>query len=56
MFGLDMSIWNRVQYPSSRRVLYTVRDTGLVVFIVGISSLVVVTLTARVVTSLVGAF
>jgi hypothetical protein len=41
MFGIDMSIWNRVTYPERKTVLKTVTNTGAVVVLAGCFAVVV---------------
>lgn len=54
MFGIDMSLWNRVQYPSRKRVLLSVRDTCIVTVLVGICSFAVVASASKIVSMTVG--
>jgi len=45
MFGLDMSIWNRVEYPERKHIYKNVCNTAATTVVVGICSLIV-TMTA----------
>lgn len=53
---LDMTLWNRVQYPSRRTVLLSVRDTVGVTLLVGICSGTVIGIVSKIVATTVGAF
>ncbi len=53
---LDMTLWNRVQYPSRRTVLLSVRDTVGVTLLVGICSTTVIGIVSKIVSMTVGAF
>ena len=54
MFGLDMTLWNRVQYPSRKTVAFSVRDTLLMSTIVGTATLVCVTTVSKLVAMSIG--
>lgn len=41
MFGIDMSLWNRVSYPERKTVIKIVTNTGVAVVIAGAFSMVV---------------
>lgn len=56
MFGLDMTLWNRVQYPSRKTVIHSVRDTTIVSLVVGIGSFATVWCASSIVSILVGVF
>jgi hypothetical protein len=56
MFGLDMTLWNRVQYPSRQTVALSVRDTFLMSAVVGTGTLVCVTTVSKIVAMTVGVF
>jgi|NorSeaMetagenome_1021524.scaffolds.fasta_scaffold598497_1 hypothetical protein len=56
MFGLDMSLWNRVQYPSRKSVAFSVRDTLGVSIGIGFCSLLVVSIASKIVATTVGVF
>lgn len=56
MSGLNLSIWNRVQYPSKNKVLLMIRDTGLVSLIVGVCAFTVTLFVSKTVAMLVYSF
>lgn len=56
MFGLDMTLWNRVQYPSRKSVAFSMRDTALVTTVVGTGAAVCVATVSKIVAMLVGVF
>lgn len=45
----DMTIWNRVQYPSKKNVLFNVRDTFFTTILVGICSATTITIATKIV-------
>lgn len=49
MFGLDMTLWNRVQYPSMKSVASSVRDTTYQTLAVGVGSFGIVSLASKIV-------
>jgi hypothetical protein len=49
MFGLDMTLWNRVQYPSMKSVASSVRDTTYQTLVVGVGSFGIVSLASKIV-------
>ena len=54
MFGLDMTLWNRVQYSSRKVVLTAVRDTVTVAILVGICSWSLTTCASKIISTLAG--
>ncbi len=56
MSGLNLSIWNRVQYPSKNKVLLMIRDTGMVSLIVGVCAFTVTVFVSKTVAMLVYSF